>query len=118
MRRREVCSGDGLGEHEVLELLSSLVDKSLVVVARDDAKSRYRMLETVRQYHPVKLGDAAEREAVSDRHARFFLDLAEEAETGLAGPEQAAWLDRLEAEHDNLRAALGWLTEEGYRSGA
>jgi tetratricopeptide (TPR) repeat protein len=94
-------------------LLSSLVDKSLVVVVRDDEESRYRMLETVRQYASVKLGEATEREAVSDRHANFLLDLSERAETRLAGPEQAAWLDRLEAEHANLRVALVWLTERG-----
>jgi predicted ATPase/DNA-binding CsgD family transcriptional regulator len=109
----KICSGDGIEEDEVLELLACLVDKSLVVVARGDEKSRYRMLETVRQYASVKLGVTAEREAVSDRHASFLLDLAEEAETKLAGPEQAAWLERLEAEHDNLRVALVWLTERG-----
>ena len=108
----EVCSGDGLGEYEVLELLSSLVDKSLVVVARDDAESRYRMLETVRQYASDKLIESGERAALRAGHERFFLDLAEEAETGLAGPEQPAWLERLDTEHDNLRAALGWLAEE------
>ncbi|HEX5849267.1 MAG TPA: LuxR C-terminal-related transcriptional regulator [Rubrobacter sp.] len=109
----DICSGDGIEKEEVLELLASLVDKSLVVVVRNEQESRYRMLETVRQYASVKLGEAAEREAVSDRHANFLLDLAERAETRLAGPEQAAWLDRLEAEHDNLRVALVWLTERG-----
>jgi predicted ATPase/DNA-binding CsgD family transcriptional regulator len=109
----EVCAGDGIDVDEVLELLSSLVDKSLVVVARGDEKSRYRMLETVREYASVKLGEAAEREAASDRHANFVLDLAERAETGLAGSEQLAWLELLETEHDNLSAALGWLTESG-----
>ena len=109
----DVCSGDGIEEDEVLELLACLVDKSLVVVARDDEKSRYRMLETVRQYASVKLGEAAEREVISDRHANFLLDLAERAETELSGPGQVAWLERLETEHDNLSAALGWLTERG-----
>ncbi|MBA2534877.1 MAG: tetratricopeptide repeat protein [Rubrobacter sp.] len=108
-----VCAGDGAGEDEVLELLSSLVDKSLVVVVRGDEESRYRMLETVKQYAAEKLADSAEDTAVRDRHANFLLGLAEEAEIGLAGSEQVAWLERLETEHYNLRAALGWLTEQG-----
>jgi predicted ATPase/DNA-binding CsgD family transcriptional regulator len=108
----EICSGDGLGEYEVLELLSSLVDKSLVVVVRGDEESRYRMLETVRQYASDKLIESGESGTLRAGHARFFLDLAEEAETELAGPEQPAWLERLEVEHDNLRAALEWLAEE------
>jgi non-specific serine/threonine protein kinase len=109
----KVCSGEGIAEDEVLELLSFLVDKSLVVVVRNDRESRYRMLETVRQYASEKLGESAEQQAIRDRHAGFLLGLAEEAETGLAGPEQAAWLERLETEHDNLSAALGWLTVRG-----
>ena len=108
----EICSDDGVGEDEVLELLSCLVDKSLVVVARGDEGSRYHMLETVRQYAAGKLVESEESAAVRARHALFFLDLAEEAETGLAGSEQASWLGRLETEHDNLRAALGWFAEE------
>ena len=108
----EICSGDGLGEYEVLELLSCLVDKSLVVVVRGDEESRYRMLETVRQYASDRLIESGESGTLRAGHARFFLDLAEEAETGLAGTEQPAWLERLEAEHDNLRAALGWFAEE------
>jgi predicted ATPase len=108
----KVCAGDGVGEDEVLELLSSLVDKSLVVVARGDEQVRYRMLETVRQYALGKLGESEERANVRARHANFFLDLSEESEPALAGPEQAAWLERLETEHDNLRAALGCFAEE------
>ncbi len=108
----EICSGHGIEEDEVLELLSSLVDKSLVVVVRGDEESRYRMLETVRQYASGKLTESGESGTLRAGQARFFLDLAEEAETGLAGPEQPEWLERLDTEHDNLRAALGWLAEE------
>jgi predicted ATPase/DNA-binding CsgD family transcriptional regulator len=107
----EICSGDGLREYEVLELLSCLVDKSLVVVVRGDEESRYRMLETVRQYASEKLTESGERRTLRAGHACFLLGLAEEAETGLAGSEQAAWLVRLETEHDNVRAALGWFAE-------
>lgn len=109
----KVCAGDGIGEDEVLDLLSCLVDKSLVVVARGDEESRYRMLETVRQYAWEKLVESAEDATARAWHANFLLNLAEEAEMGLAGSEQVTWLGRLETEHDNLRAALGWLTEQG-----
>jgi predicted ATPase/DNA-binding CsgD family transcriptional regulator len=108
-----VCSGDGLGEDEVLELLSGLVDKSLVVAVGGDGGTRYRMLETVRQYASDKLDDPAEEATIRAGHANFFLDLAEEAEPALAGPGQVTWLERLETEHDNLRVALAWLTERG-----
>lgn len=108
-----VCSEEGIAEGEVLELLSLLADKSLVVVARDGRDWRYRMLETVRQYARGLLGESAEVAAVRDRHATYFLELSEEAETALAGPEQMAWLAQLETEHDNIRDALVWMTERG-----
>jgi predicted ATPase/DNA-binding CsgD family transcriptional regulator len=108
-----VCAGDGIREDEVLDALSGLVDKSLVAVARGDGETRYRMLETVRQYASDKLEESSEQTALRARHADFLLDLAEEAETGLTGPEQASWLERLETEHDNISVALTWLMEKG-----
>ena len=73
---------------------------------------RYRMLEPVRQYAREKLEEGGEAEEVRRRHASFFLALAEEAEPRLRGPEDMEWLERLEAEHDNLRAALSWALEQ------
>jgi predicted ATPase len=109
-----VCAGDGIEEDEVLELLSHLVDKSLVLAAEGDGEARYRLLETMRQYAGEKLDDSAEEAAgTKRRHAGFFLKLAEEAEPAMLGPTQQAWVGRLEREHDNFRAALGWLREEG-----
>ena len=102
-----VCTGDGIDAAGVLDLLSRLVDKSLLVV--DDASDgavRYRLLETVRQYALDRLGESGETERIRDRHRDFFLQLAERAELELRGPEQKTWLDRLEIEHDNLRASL------------
>jgi DNA-binding CsgD family transcriptional regulator/Flp pilus assembly protein TadD len=104
-----VGAGEGIDEEDVLELLSRLVDKSLVVAKENwETGARYRMLEPIRQYAREKLRVSGEAEAVSRRHAEFFLALAEEAEPELKGPRQVEWLDRLETEHDNLRAALSW----------
>jgi len=98
----------------VLDLLTRLVDKSLVSVAeRGGAEARYRLLETVRQYAWEKLGESGESKGARWRHARYYLALAEEAEPELSGAQEGIWLERLEAEHGNLRAALGWSLEGG-----
>jgi predicted ATPase len=88
-----------------LPLLSALVDKSLL--GRNVA-GRYDVHELLRQYGGEKLLEAGETERIRDRHLAFFLKLAEEAEPELEGSEQVTWLNRLEIEHDNLRAAVGW----------
>jgi predicted ATPase len=107
-----VGSGRGSEEGDVLDLLSLLVDKSLVVAeVREDGVVRYRLLETVRQYASEQLLARGEAEAARWRHAQFFLELAEGAEPELSGTEQIVWLDRLERELGNLRAALGWFRE-------
>jgi predicted ATPase/DNA-binding CsgD family transcriptional regulator len=103
-----VCAGVGLERENVLDLLSRLVDRSLVLVAGQDGEARYRFLETVRQYGAEKLKESGEELEIRHLHAGFFLELAETAEPALVGPEQVAWLDRLEREHDNLREALSW----------
>jgi non-specific serine/threonine protein kinase len=111
----EVCSGAGVERGAVLGLLSGLAQKSLLVVVPGGAGSdnRYRMLETIRVYALEKLETSGEEAALRDRHAAYFLELAEEAEPELLGPEKARWLERLEREHDNSRAALLWLEERG-----
>jgi DNA-binding CsgD family transcriptional regulator/tetratricopeptide (TPR) repeat protein len=109
-----VGATDDIEQDEVLESLLSLVDKSLVVAeAADNGRMRYRMLEPIRQYGLERLEDSGEIEVVRQRHAEFFLALAEDAEPRLRGPEQAAWFKRLDSENDNLRAALTWLLEQG-----
>ena len=91
-----------------------LVGKSLVVVEESwERGARFRLLEPVRQYAWEKLSSSGEGEAVWRRHAEFFLALAEEAKPELEGPRQVEWLDRLQTEHDNLRAALSWSLERG-----
>lgn len=92
---------------------SRLVDKSLVLAGEQDGEARYHLLETVREYGQERLQDSGEAARTGRRHGAFFLDLAERAESGLTGARQGWWLDRLEAELDNLRAAIGWsLAEE------
>jgi non-specific serine/threonine protein kinase len=71
------------------------------------------MLDTMREYALERLAERIDAAAIRERHAAFYLDLAQEAEPQLRGPAEAAWLDRLEAEHDNLRAALDWLAAHG-----
>ena len=104
----QVGAGDGVDEAEVFDLLTSLSDKSLVVAEQMDEHSRYRLLETVRQYARDRLMESGGGEAVRERHRDYFLALAEEAEPKLLGAGQAEWLQRLEDEHENLRAALDW----------
>jgi non-specific serine/threonine protein kinase len=103
-----VSAGDGLAAADIFDLLSSLVDKSLVVAEGLGAHERYRLQETLRQYADVKLRDAGEAEAVRRRHRDWCVGLAEQALPELEGPDQRLWSDRLEDEHDNLRAALAW----------
>ena len=103
-----VCAGEPVEDFEVLDLLTALVDKSLVVAEPAGNGTRYRLLETVRQYGGDRLGESGEAETVCGRAVACFVALSEEAEPHLMGPEQGAWLLRLEAEHDNLRASLSW----------
>jgi predicted ATPase/DNA-binding SARP family transcriptional activator len=93
---------------EILSLLARLVARSLVLAEAHGGATRYRMLETIRAYAADRLREAGEEEALSTRHLDHCLHLAEQAEPELTGPEQTAWLARLDAERDNLRAALAW----------
>jgi predicted ATPase/DNA-binding CsgD family transcriptional regulator len=101
---------EGVG---VLDLLSRLVDKSLVLAVERSGEVRYRLLEPVGQYAREKLRESGEEPQTLMRHVEYFLALAEEAELELSGTRQGEWLERLEAEHDNFRAALGFSLEGG-----
>jgi predicted ATPase/class 3 adenylate cyclase len=103
-----ICSGEAVAPSEVLTVLLRLVDRSLVVARDRSRESRYRLLETVRQYAWQKLVETGEANEMQRRHLGWYLGLAEQADGKLRGPEQQVWLDLLEAEHDNLRAALEW----------
>lgn len=115
-----VCEWGELQQGDALDLLSSLVDASLVNVEEagdvaSEAAPRYRLLETVREYATQKLEAAAETERACEFHLRYFLGMTEEAEAKLTGAEQAHWLQTLEAEHDNLRSALKWALDNDTR---
>jgi hypothetical protein len=96
----------------VLETLGSLVDSSLVQADTRGDDPRFALLETIRDYALERLGDG-DWVPAHDRHAAYFQALAEPAAAELAGPGQLAWLDRLEAEHDDLLAAMSWLVDHG-----
>lgn len=103
-----VCAGDGVTRDEVLDLVTRLVDRSLVVMAPGPAETgpRYRLLESVSAYAMERLREMEDLGGVRERHLRHYLDLAERAEPHLRGGEQRAWLELLDAEAANLRAAL------------
>jgi predicted ATPase/DNA-binding SARP family transcriptional activator len=103
---------------DTLEALMDLRDASLVGTEEAEEAMRFRMLETVREYAAERLAQWGEAEAVRERHRDWYLGLAERAQRELAGPEQATWLERLEREHDNLRAALAWCKAEENGAGA
>ena len=112
----EVCSGDGLESYEVLDVLSQLVDKSLVVVEEGpEGKARYRLLEVLRQYGTERLAETGRTQDVRGGHASYFLTMAERAEPELTTSKQVLRLDRLESDYDNFRAAMAWALESDQR---
>jgi predicted ATPase/DNA-binding SARP family transcriptional activator len=109
-----VCS-QGMKQSDILDLLGRLVDKSLVIVEADSEVSgtRYRLLETIRQYALEKLVETGETSLIRDRHLDFYLSLAEKSEPHIFGHESVLWINRLDKELDNIRAAMEWSTNSG-----
>jgi predicted ATPase/DNA-binding XRE family transcriptional regulator len=110
-----VCNARGDLPVDALEGVESLLDKSLVRQSGQDEEDvgvdwepRFEMLETIREYARERLQESGEEEQTRHWHAEYYLALAEATESELGGPQQGEWLDRLEQEHDNLRAALQW----------
>jgi predicted ATPase/DNA-binding CsgD family transcriptional regulator len=98
---------------DTLALLAALTDQSLIRQVDSDGAPRFAMLETIREYAAERLAERGEQDAIRQRHAAVFLDLAEAAEPHLRGPGQDAWLDRLALELSNLRQALQWYRGQG-----
>ena len=101
-----VCAGPPIDRAQVLDQLAMLVDKSLVLHELDT--DRYRLLETVQQYAQERLADSGEERATRDAHLAYYLALAQKARPELVGPQQRAWLERLDAERNNVLAAHAW----------
>ena len=112
----EAVCGGLTSVYELIELLSRLVDKSLLVMEERGGEAHYRLLETIRQYAEEKLEAAGEMSGLRDRHLNCYLGLAEESEDELLTERQAFWLGRLEDQHDNLRAALAWSQSKAHKN--
>jgi predicted ATPase len=115
----QICVGEGVDDSDILDLLTRLVDKSLVIFDEPEGQGRYRLLESVRGFGSDRLQESGEASDVRRQHRDWHLALAEQADRELRGPRQAWWLERLETEHDNLRAALEWskAEEDGAEAG-
>ena len=108
----QVCAPKTLRDSAVLDAIEHLVSKSLVIAEQSqETETRYRLLETIRHYAAEKLAESGLADAARQRHFACFLDLAKRAADGLAGPLALEWLDRLESDHDNVRAALDWAAD-------
>ena len=111
LRAEAICSGEGIDASEVAELLTSLVDKSLVMTDERGGATRYGMLETVRQYALDRLGESGQQTQWQARHLASFLALAQESFDVVQGATQRHLIDEVASEHDNMRAALRWCAE-------
>ncbi|WP_167458354.1 ATP-binding protein [Mesorhizobium kowhaii] len=103
-----VCTGDVVDRYAVLDLLTRLVDKSLVQADVDDPDGRYWLLETIKFFARARLAESGETDPIQEQHRDYFLALAEQAEPELVKADGLAWLDRLQREWDNLSAAADW----------
>ena len=113
----QVCTGDGVEQEQVLELLTALTEKSLLLTEGDSAP-RYRMLDTIKEYARDRLAEAGESDLARHAHLAYFTGLAETAEPHLRRAEQLEWLATLEAEHDNIAVALRGALAAGEAQGA
>lgn len=108
-----VCGGAAFAGEQVFDVLSALIEKSLLL-ADGEGAPRYRMLNTIREYAAHRLAEAGEGEAARRAHLAYFVELAETADPHLRRAEQLEWLARLEAEHDNIGAAVRGAIAEGW----
>ena len=108
-----VCADDQVPADEILDVLSRLVDKSLVTASGGDGEARFGQLQTLWQYGRERLGESGESGAIRDRHGAYYRQLATEAHQGLRGASGRGCRDRLVAESGNLRAALDWYIATG-----
>ncbi len=113
-----VCSGDVIESRNVLDLITQLVMKSLVVVDQESAgERRYHLLEMIRQYTHEKLMNSGDDEKIRTLHLNYFLNLSTQARLALRGPSRVDWMERLNDERNNLRAALHWAEKTDVEAG-
>ena len=110
-----VCADPGATCAAMLDLVTGLLDKSLLLCDTADAGTRYRLLETVREYAAEKLDDASETDAIRERHARFYVSLAERAAPAIFGGGNEAWMVRLDEENANFRDVHDWCEQQTWR---
>jgi predicted ATPase/class 3 adenylate cyclase/Tfp pilus assembly protein PilF len=107
-----ICGDADLHVGEILDSLATLVDKSLLLLEHSDGAGRYRMLETIREYASERLREANELAATQSQFIAYFLEIGQRAGPELSGPAQGEWLERLDAEHENILAALAWNAQD------
>ena len=108
-----VVLGEGVDKFDVFDLLGRLVEKSLVLVESVSGSTRFRLLETIRDYAWERLEEAGKLDGTAERHAQYFLAFAQWADSGLESPDETVWRQRVEQELENLRAALRWFMSTG-----
>lgn len=111
-----ICA-KGVEKDRVAAIITRLLDRALIIADRHGPQVRYRMLEAIRNHVHSKMVEAGEIHHVRQRHCDWFLSVAERAEPELAGPDQTLWVSQLEADHDNLRAALEFCREHDPSTG-
>ncbi|OBK76341.1 NB-ARC domain-containing protein [Mycobacterium sp. 1164985.4] len=109
----EVCSGDPVQREEVMDMVAGLVGRSLVIAEDGSPGTRYRLLETLRQYCEEKAAAWSETDTLTIRHAEFYANLSARAVQNYYGPEQLVWAGRIKLEHDNIRSALSNAIDAG-----
>ncbi len=114
----EICSGDPVERDDVMDLVAGLVARSLVVAEDSDMGTRYRLLETIRQYGEERLADCGETEALQIRHAAFYAQFSAHAAEKTYGPDQLVWTRQIKLERDNFLAALANAVDSGDASAA
>ncbi len=109
----QICGADPLKASDVLDLVTSLVEKSLVMTDEHGRVTRYRILETIRDYAREKLEQAGDLEPTAARHCQHYFSFAKAVNNGMVGSEQSAWIARMEAELDNVRAGIALAMDGG-----
>ena len=109
---REVCAGEPIAAEMIFDLVTGLVDKSLILPLSEDARQRYLLLESTRAYARERLGETGEMATFQQRHVAYYRNLAEHSQSLARAVERRSWFDELKGEYDNVRAALHWAVNE------